>query len=541
MFAAQGNFQSMLKEGARHYSGLEEAILRNIEACVQISKVTRTSLGPMGMNKIVVNHLDKVYVTSDAATLMEEMEVHHPAAKMLAMAAKTQESEVGDGTNFVLVLTGELLQQAENLLKMGLHPTEILIGYEKAYKKCQEIMPNYVVYTVNDIRKKEEVVPCLEAVIATKIYGYESFLAPIVYEACKYALPEKDLKHFDVENVRVCKIMGPSVSDSMLVRGLVIQRSPETSQTYVKDAKVAVFNCPIEAGQGETKGTVLLKNAEELLNYTKSEEKYMENFIESLSKAGINVVVASGNISDVALHFLEKFGIMSIKIMSKFEIRRIANATGATLLVRYSAPTPEEMGRCDEVKVEEISSTKVTIFKNDREECRVATIVVRGSTTTFMDDVERTIADCVNTVKCIIRDQRFLPGAGAAEIHLASQIQSYAKTVSGLDQYAIEKFGQALEVIPRTIAENAGHKAEDIIATLYAECSKSKTVGIDVESGTVKEVKVYDSYEVKNWGIKLAVDTALTILKIDQLIMSKPAGGPKMRPPGPNDAGDAPF
>jgi len=270
----------MLKEGARHYAGLEEAILRNIDACVQISKITRTSLGPMGMNKIVVTHLDKVYITSDAATLIEEMEVHHPAAKMVAMAAKTQESEVGDGTNFVLIFAGELLQQAENLLKIGLHPSEILIGYEKAYKKCVEIMPNYVVYSVNDVRKKEEVLPCLESVIATKLYGYESFLAPLVYEACRYAMPDKDLKRFDVENVRVAKIMGPAFHDSMLIHGLVVVRGSETSRTYVKDAKVALFNCPLETGQGETKGTVLLKNAEELVKYTSSEEKHMEDVTE---------------------------------------------------------------------------------------------------------------------------------------------------------------------------------------------------------------------------------------------------------------------
>ncbi len=277
MLLESGGFQSMLKEGARHYAGLEEAIYRNIDACVQISKVTRTSLGPMGMNKIVVTHLDKVYLTSDAATLMEEMEVHHPAAKMLAMAAKTQEGEVGDGTNFVLVFAGELLQQAENLLKTGLHPSEILIGYEKAFKKCLEVLPNYVTYTVNDIRKKEEVVPCLESVIATKLYGYEGFLAPLVYEACRYAMPEKDLKHFDVENVRVAKILGSAITDSTLIRGLVLMRPPENSVTHVKDAKIAVFNCPIEAGQGETKGTVLLKSADELLNYTKTEEKQMED------------------------------------------------------------------------------------------------------------------------------------------------------------------------------------------------------------------------------------------------------------------------
>jgi T-complex protein 1 subunit theta len=268
----------MLKEGARHYAGLEEAILRNIDACVQISKITRTSLGPMGMNKIVVTNLDKVYVTSDAATLMEEMEVHHPAAKMLAMAAKMQESEVGDGTNFVLVLAGELLQQAEGLLKMGLHPSEILIGYEKAYKKCIEIAPSYVVYSVNDVRKKEEVIPCLKNVVETKLYGYENLLAPLIFDACIYAMPT-DPKNFDVENVRVAKINGPSINDSILVHGLVITRGAETSVTCVKDAKVAIYNCPLESGQGETKGTVLLKNADELQNYTKTEEKHMEDVI----------------------------------------------------------------------------------------------------------------------------------------------------------------------------------------------------------------------------------------------------------------------
>lgn len=276
MLQAGSGFQGMLKEGARHYAGLEEAILRNIDACVQMSKITRTSLGPMGMNKIVVTNLDKIYITSDAATLMEEMEIHHPAAKMLAMAAKTQESEVGDGTNFVLIFAGELLQQAEGLLKMGLHPSEILIGYEKAYKKCLEILPNYVVKTINDISNKEEVLPCLLSVAATKLYGYESVLAPLVFEACGYIMP-KNTKNFDVENVRVAKIMGPSINDSSLMRGLVVVRGAETSVSYVKDAKVAVYNCPIEANQGETKGTVLLKNAEELMNYTKTEEKHMED------------------------------------------------------------------------------------------------------------------------------------------------------------------------------------------------------------------------------------------------------------------------
>jgi T-complex protein 1 subunit theta len=313
--------------------------LRNIEACVQISKITRTSLGPMGMNKIVVTHLEKVYVTSDAATLVEEMEIHHPAAKMLTMAAKMQESEAGDGTNFVLVFGGQLLQQAEGLLKMGLHPADIVIGYEKAYKKCVSLLPGLVTYSVTDIRDKSQIVPCLESVIATKLYGYESFLAPLVFEACRYTYPERNLKLFDVEHVRVAKILGSSITDSTLVHGLLVLRGSETSITHIKNAKIALFNCPIEAGQGETKGTVLLKNAQELLGYTKSEEASMEKFIASVADVGVNVVVAGGNISDVALHFFEKYRIMVIKILSKFELRRIAHGTGASMLVRY-VPSP---------------------------------------------------------------------------------------------------------------------------------------------------------------------------------------------------------
>eukprot|EP00831_Metopus_contortus_P052416 TRINITY_DN43_c0_g1_i5.p1 TRINITY_DN43_c0_g1~~TRINITY_DN43_c0_g1_i5.p1 ORF type:complete len:509 (-),score=115.01 TRINITY_DN43_c0_g1_i5:49-1575(-) len=492
----------------------------------------------VGMNKIVVNYLEKVYITSDAATLIEEMEVHHPAAKILSMAAKTQENEVGDGTNFVLVLAGELMNQAEGLLRMGLHPSEILIGYEKAYNECIKILPNFVSYAVNDLKKKEEVVPVLQSVVATKMFGYEDLLAPLIYDACRYAMPETKLKNFDVESVRVAKILGSSIMDSSLIHGLVVMRGSETSHTHIKNAKVAVFNCPIESGQGETKGTVLLKTADELKNYTKTEEKMMEEFIKGVVDAGVNVVVAGGNVSDVALHFLEKFGVLVTKILSKFELRRIAKATGATMLIRYSAPTPEEIGSADEVTVEEISSTKVTIFRKEKDECRIATVVVRGSTNTLMDDAERMVHDCVNTIKCLINEPRCLPGAGTIEILLSSALQEFAKTQSGLDQYAIEKFGQAFEVIPRTIAENAGHKAEDLIAQLYNETAKSKTVGIDIEKGDIKELKIYDSFEVKSWAIKLALDAVLTVLRIDQLIMAKPAGGPKMRPQQPMDAAD---
>lgn len=267
----------------------------------------------------------------------------------------------------------------------------------------------------------------------------------------------------------------------------------------------------------------------------------METFVKGLAEAGVTVVIGSGSISELSLHFFEKYKIFVLKLMSKWELRRLAKSIGATPVVKLGTPSPEELGYADEVKVTEISSTKCTIFRRDEEENKMATIVLRGSTHSLLDDAERAIDDGVNTVKSIVKDKRLLPGGGATEIHLASVIQTYAKTQPGLDQYAIDKFGQAFEVIPRTLSENAGLKAEEIIAKLYAETAKSSEFGIDVSDGNVKNVKdafILDCMENKTWGIKLAVDAVLTILRVDQIIMAKPAGGPRPREGGNPDLDD---
>jgi T-complex protein 1 subunit theta len=335
--------------------------------------------------------------------------------------------------------------------------------------------------------------------------------------------------NFNVENVRTAKILGGSLNDSVVVHGMAIIRASETTVHHVTDAKVAVFNCELEAESGDTKGTVIFKTAEELLNYTKSEEETMEKFIKSLHTAGINVVFAGGSISEICIHYLQKYGIMVLKILSKFELRRIAKTLGATMLVRHDAPTADEMGNAESISTDEIASQKVTVIKRNDEDNKIATIIVRGSTTSMLEDSERAIDDGVNTFKNITRDMRFCAGGGATEIHLSSQIQTFAKTQPGLDQYAVERFGQAFEIIPRTLAENAGLDAEDIIAKLYSETAKSPFFGIDVKDGKIKDMKdieIFDSFETKSWAIKLSIDAVLTILKVDQIIMSKPAGGP---------------
>jgi|JI9StandDraft_1071089.scaffolds.fasta_scaffold111475_1 T-complex protein 1 subunit theta len=242
-----------------------------------------------------------------------------------------------------------------------------------------------------------------------------------------------DVKTFNVDNIRVAKVLGGSLSDSVVIHGLAILRGSETTVHHVTAAKVAVFNCDLAAESGDTKGTVVFKTADELINYTRSEEDTMEKFIKKCADAGVNVVFVGGSISDIAVHFCQKYNIMLLKIMSKFDLRRIAKAVGATLLVRHDSPTPDEMGHAESISTDEIASQKITIIKRNEDENRMATILIRGSTISMIEDSERAIDDGVNTFKNITRDARFVAGGGATEIYIASQLQTFAKTQPGLD------------------------------------------------------------------------------------------------------------
>lgn len=496
------------------------------------------------MNKMVINYLEKLFVTSDAHTIINESDVNHPAARMVAQAAKMQQNEAGDNTNLLLTLAGELMAQAAGLINMGLHPSEILIGYEKASKKALAMIDDASCYKLEKPREHKELQKCLRTVIASKQFGLEDHLSKLITDACIHALPKNPVK-FNVDNVRVLKVLGGGQTDSEVVHGIVVIRKSETSVTQALKAKVAVFNTNIEMQQGETKGTVLLTNADELRNYTRGEEDKFEDFVKSLATAGVNVVVCQGSMSELAIHFFEKYGIMAIKIMSKWELKRIARAVGATPIVKLECPTPDELGYADEVHFKEISSQWCTVFRRDMDENKMASIVLRGSTNAMLEDCERAIDNGVNAVKSLIRDPNMVPGAGATEMYIASEIQKFAKEQPGLDQYAVEKFGQAFEVIPRTLAENAGLKAETVIADLNAAiASGSRHHGIDVSDGKVKNVvdaEIFDSLESKSWALKLTFDVVLTLLKVDQIIMSKPAGGPNManqaarRPDGYDD------
>lgn len=528
MFQPTG-LQSLLKDGGKHFAGVDEALLKNIEACKNLSTITQSSLGPQGAQKLIVNHLDKHFVTSDTATIVEQLEVMHPAAKMLVMASKAQEQECGDGTNLAVIYAGEMLAVAEELLKQGIHASDVIKGYELAIQKALEALPTLACWSLTDIRSIDQLSRAIKTCISSKQFGYEDLLAKMVAQAAIQVMPA-DQKKFDTDNVRVAKIVGGAITKSHVVSGMVHTRGCVGSVTKKEKAKVCVFGVGLEMTGTETKGTVLLENAEQLLNFTTGEENKMEEFVKAIAECGIEVAISGGAISETALHYLNKYNILVLKISSKFELMRLCRMLSCVSLARLGAPVPEEVGYVEYIGEEEMASQKVVVIRTA--EAKVSTIVMRAATMNVLDEMERCIDDAVNCVRCIANDQRFVPGAGATEIALGQAVTEFGNTCRGMEQYAVLKFAEMLEVVPRNLTKNAGLPLNETLAALYAAHSAGKkTIGVDVESGEMTcdclETSVLDHMNTKYWALKFASDAALTVMQVDQIICAKQAGGPK--------------
>ena len=408
---------------------------------------------------------------------------------------------------------------------MGLKPTEVAEGYEIALTKALEILPTLSCYEVTNTRDEESVKKAIRTGVMSKQYGNEDFLADLITKACISILPDKETQ-FNVDNVRVCKILGSGLFNSQVVNGMVFKRQAESTIIKKDSCKVAIYTCPIDALQTETKGTVLIKTAEELQTFSRGEETQLEKQIKEIADAGVDVVVAGGKFGDLALHYVNKYNMMAVRLMSKWDVRRLARATGATALPKMTPPTSEEMGMADSVYVDELGDTEIVVFKVGDKESRVSTVVIRGATDNYMDDIERAVDDGVNVFKGEIdlfstfmssilnslglcKDGHLTPGGGATEIELARQVSQWAETHPGLEQYSINKFAEALEIIPRVLAENSGVKPKEVISKLYAAHSEgNKNMGFDIdgESGEIKvsliyhfpySIKLHDAYMSK--------------------------------------------
>lgn len=530
----------LFKQGYSLYSASDGATLRNIEAVREISNIVLTSMGPSGRNKILVNKHDRTFVTNDAATILNELDIVHPAVKMLIMASKQQEFEMGDNTNLVLILAGELLNIAEKLLTLGLSVPEITQGFNLANRFLQDSLEKLVVSQVKNIVDSAELLKVIKPVISAKQYGLEDTISLLVVEAVKLIINPKRPEAFNVDNVRVVKIMGSSLLNSEVVKGMVFPREPEGHVKNIKQkSKVVVFTCPIDISTTETKGTVLLHNAQEMLDFSKGEEQQLDAMCKEISDSGVRVIVAGSSVGELALHYFNKYHILVLKVPSKFDVRRICQVCGATPLPRLGAPMPEEMGAIDIIETREIGGDRVTIFRQSEESTsRTSTIVLRGATQNNLDDIERAIDDGINAIKGLVKDNRLLPGAGAVEAELVKMITQYGERTPGLMQLAIKNYAKAFEVVPRVLAETSGLDSSEVLSQLYAAHSVDdqlglvKGVDIDGESEDglvdITKIGIYDLLSTKQSAINLATDVANTILSIDQIIMAKRAGGPQI-------------
>jgi T-complex protein 1 subunit theta len=371
----------------------------------------------------------------------------------------------------------------------------------------------------------------LKPVLGSKQHGTEQVLSDLVMEACN--IVAQDGFVVQPETIRTVKILGGHLGQSVCIKGFVAQRGVETLLTSaLLGAKIAIFTSGMEASSTEAKGIVLMKLADDLKNYNRTEEAKMEEIIQGISESGVKCVVSGGNISDMAMHFIEKYKIIALRVSSKWELRRLCQATGATALVRLGAPTPDEMGLAD-VSQRSVGGRTVTVFEQHHES-KLATLVLRASTNSVLNDLERAVEDGVHAVQSACKDGRLVYGGGAAEMNCAVKLDHFADQHPGLEQYAIRAFAKSLECVARTLAENAGCDALQVVADLRAAHVTGKNdMGVNIDGGpggvtSMKDADIYDLMVVKRSALKLAIEAAITVLKVDQIIMSKRSGGPKM-------------
>lgn len=539
MFANKLGANSLLKEGYKIVRNSNDVILQNIESCKEISRILQTSLGPKCMNKLIVNHINKKIVSSDCMTILKDLEINHPVVNIIKTLSETMNTEYGDFTNYVFTLTTEFLDKASFLIQQGFNVNDIIGAFVMGYEHLKAMFPSFIAYKLTDLRNEKEIEKVIRSVMITKqVTTNYDYIINLVSKCIVEIMPGKP-ENFNVDDIRVSKINGGNLVDSEFLIGMVILRDTHGIVKKKENCNAIVLNCGLEAHVMETKGTVLLHNAQELLNFTKGEEDQMENMIKCVKQAGIDVIVVNGSVSDIAMHFCDSNGILVLKVASKFDTLRICKLLCITPMIRLEAPTAENIGKMASIYVTEIASKKVTIINGKNK--KVGTILLRGATYNLLDEVERCVHDGINAIKNAIRDNSFVYGGGCVEIQISECLKQYAqKSLSGTNNYGVKIFAESFEVIPKILATNAGYNETDVLNELINEHRKNKdsdaciNINKDTHITSASQNYIYDNFRCKQHAIDLAMDAIQTILKIDQIILSKPAGGPKPRDRNPN-------
>jgi thermosome len=516
----------ILKEGSQRTAG-REAQRSNIMAAKAVAGAVRTTLGPKGMDKMLVDTLGDVVITNDGVTILKEMDIEHPAAKMMVEIAKTQDTEVGDGTTTAVVLAGELLKQAEGLLDQEIHPTVIAAGYRAAADKSMEILK---ANAVSVSAKDEEL---LKKIAITAMTGKGSGtardeLANLAVQSVRSVVDEDG--SVDIDNITVEKKVGGGITDSQIVRGVVIDkdRLHPNMPKKVTDAKIALLNAAIEIEKTEVDAKIEITSPDQLQAFLDQEETMLKDMVDSIVTTGANVVFCQKGIDDLAQHFLAKAGIYTIRRVKKSDMEKLARATGGRIVTSIHDLSEKDLGKSCIVEERKIGDEKMT-FVEECENPKSVSIILRGGTEHVVDELNRAMEDALRVVGVVVEDKMLVPGGGAPEVELALRLREYAATVGGREQLAIEAFADSMEVIPKTLAENAGLDQIDTLVALRSQHEKTmKSAGLDMDTGEpvdMLSLGVVEPLRVKTQAINSAAEAAVMILRIDDVIASKAGPG----------------
>lgn len=534
----------ILREGSERSRG-RDAQSSNITAAKVIAESIRSSLGPKGMDKMLVDSFGDVTITNDGATILKEIDVQHPAAKMLVEVAKTQDDEVGDGTTTAVILAGELLKNAEELIKEKIHPTVIVEGYIKATENALAILDSIATdigVDNTEVQKKAAITAMSSKVVG----GSSDHLADVAVKAINMIKEQKDgIWNADLDNISIQKKQGESVEDSDLVSGLIIDKEVVHSgmPKTIRDAKIALLEVALEIEKTEFDAKISITAVDQMQAFLNQEEQMLRNMVTKIKNSGANVVLCQKGIDDLVQHFLAKAGIMAIRRIKKSDIEKLSKATGAKIISNIDNLSATSLGKAGLVEERRIGNDSM-VFVEECSDPKAISILIRGGTQMIVDEADRALHDALCVVRNLVNEPKAVIGGGAPEVEVAKGLRSYAETLSGREQLAVQAFAKALEVIPRTLAENAGLDPIDILVELRSKHGAgAKDVGVDVLDGKVGDLKakaIWEPVIVKKQAIKSASEATQMILRIDDVISSKggAGGGPPGGPPGGGDMGD---
>ncbi|MCZ3367420.1 thermosome subunit alpha [Methanobacterium veterum] len=494
----------------------------NITAGKLLAETVRTTLGPKGMDKMLVDSLGDIVVTNDGVTILKEMDIEHPAAKMLVEVAKTQEDEVGDGTTTAVIIAGELLKKAEGLLDQDIHPTVVANGYRQAAEKAQELL-NLISFDADDRDTLMKV--AMTAMTGKGSEAAREPLAELVVDAVRQVEEDGEV---DTDNINIQRISGESVNESMIVNGVVVDKSRTDPgmPKQIEDAKIALVKYPIEVKDLETDAKISLTDPAQMQAFIENEEQMIKDMVDKIIASGANVLFCQKGIDDLAQHYLTRNGIYAIRRVKKSDMNRIEKATGAKVVTNLDDLKPEDLGEAGLVYEKKIFDEVLTFIEDCRDP-KAVSLILRGSTKHVAEEIERAVEDAIGVVASTVEDKKVVAGGGAPEIAISKGLKEYADTISGREQLAVAAFAEALEIVPKTLAENAGLDSIDALVDLRAAHEKSFYIGLDVFAGDVVDMYqagVVEPQRVKKQAIQSAAEATEMILRIDDVIATKGTG-----------------